>query len=63
MCNYWSVSSKVVRVLFFTVNIVNLVGFYRDYVFMEVDSRYAYIGLILIGFSFVFIFVSLFGFY
>ncbi len=63
MCIYWTALSKIARVFFATVNIINSVSFYNDYVFNGVDSSFAYIGLILIGLSFLCIFISIFNFH
>ena len=63
MCIYWTRLAKVTRVLFIAVIIVNLVSFYKDYVYLGADVSFAYIGLILIGFSIFSIFISIFGYH
>ncbi len=63
MSIYWTQLSKIARVFFATVNIINLVSFYNDYVFNGIFTSFACIGLILIGLSFLFIFISIFNFH
>ena len=40
-----------------------MVSFYKDFVINEVDNKFPYLGLILIGLSFLFTFFSIFGFH
>ena len=51
------------RVLFITVIIVNVVSFYKDYVYLGANISFAYIGLILVGLSISCIFISIFGYH
>ena len=55
--------AKVTRILFIAVIIINLISFYKDYVYLGADMSFAYIGLILVALSILCIIISIFGYH